>query len=69
MMDQQHDFLFFRIPRELRDEIYHHYLWEENGSAHHAPSGTLRTIPSETFELSLNYMAHSKALNLDLSYT
>jgi len=29
-MDQLNS-LFFRLPRELRDNVYAHYVWEERG--------------------------------------
>jgi hypothetical protein len=34
----QHDLLFFRLPRELCDLVYTYYVWERQGDYHRVVS-------------------------------
>jgi hypothetical protein len=47
--------IFFRLPRELRDDIYAHYVWEEHGYHHDSSSGKLRRLDGAKVELSMSY--------------
>jgi hypothetical protein len=51
-IDQQ-QFPLFRLPRELRDEIYNYYTYDEEGLAYDYPSKTLKYANGQ--ELDLTY--------------
>jgi hypothetical protein len=51
-MDQQQS-LLFRLPRELREEVYYHYVWDENGYNHNPISATLQTSNNDAINLGL----------------
>jgi hypothetical protein len=51
-MDQQQS-LIFRLPRELRDEVYYHYVRDENGYSHNPISATLQTSNNDAINLGL----------------
>ncbi|KAK0655016.1 hypothetical protein B0T16DRAFT_362056, partial [Cercophora newfieldiana] len=47
-----------QLPRELRDQIYHDYLWVENGYVYDFDAGKLRmshTNPLSPIDLALIY--------------
>ncbi|KAL8872951.1 MAG: hypothetical protein Q9174_001513 [Haloplaca sp. 1 TL-2023] len=46
---------FFHLPRELRDTIYHYYLFEPEGYHYHLDSGKLRTKDNRSIDLNLMY--------------
>ncbi|KAI4672806.1 uncharacterized protein J4E78_001309 [Alternaria triticimaculans] len=50
----QHQSLLFRLPRELRDEIYHYYS-QATGYYYDSTSGKLRMDGGECIDLSLQY--------------
>jgi hypothetical protein len=54
-MNQQHDSLLFRIPCELRDEIYHYCVLEEDGYHHESTSEKLRLANRDPINLALQY--------------
>jgi hypothetical protein len=64
-MDQQHDSLLFRIPRELRDEIYQYYVLEEDGYHHDSVTGKLRIANGDPIDLSLQYSCKRVAAEMD----
>jgi hypothetical protein len=46
---------FLQLPRELRDEIYAHYLREETGYVHVAQTNKLQRADGRPIELALTY--------------
>jgi hypothetical protein len=44
---------FLQLPRELRDEIYAHYLWEETGYVHVAKTNKLQRADGRPIDLAL----------------
>ncbi|KAI4688133.1 uncharacterized protein J4E84_005061 [Alternaria hordeiaustralica] len=59
----QHQSLLFRLPRELRDEIYHYYS-QANGYYYDSTSGTLRMDGGESIDLSLQYTCKRTAAEM-----
>ena len=53
-MDQQHS-LIFRVPREIRDEIYFYYFWEKDGYLYDQSCRSLRKANRESVDLALGY--------------
>jgi hypothetical protein len=47
--------IFFRLPRELRAEVYNHYVWEEHGCHYDALAGKLRKIDGRPIDVALGY--------------
>ncbi|KAI4669564.1 uncharacterized protein J4E79_001609 [Alternaria viburni] len=59
----QHQSLLFRLPRELRDEIYYYYS-QANGYYYDSTSGTLRMDGGECIDLSLQYTCKRTAAEM-----
>ena len=59
----QHQSLLFRLPRELRDEIYHYYS-QANGYYYDTTSETLRMDGGESIDLSLQYTCKRTAAEM-----
>ncbi|KAI4704300.1 hypothetical protein J4E81_001366 [Alternaria sp. BMP 2799] len=59
----QHQSLLFRLPRELRDEIYHYYS-QANGYYYDTTSGILRLDGGECIDLSLQYTCKRTAAEM-----
>jgi hypothetical protein len=64
-MNQQHDSFLFRIPRELRDEIYHYYVNEDDGYHENSASGKLRLANGGSIDLSMQYTCKRVAAEVD----
>lgn len=64
-MNEQKESPLFRLPRELRDEIYHYYVLEENGYHHDATSDKLRQASGHPINLSLQYTCKKTATEMD----
>ncbi|KAF1849327.1 uncharacterized protein K460DRAFT_89135 [Cucurbitaria berberidis CBS 394.84] len=62
---EQHNSLFFRLPREIRHEIYGHYVWEERGYIFIPGSGKLRTTDGPPVDLALGYTCKRVAEEMD----
>jgi hypothetical protein len=52
---------FFRIPRELRDEIYEYYVLERHGYHHHLSTGKLSLANSAPIDLRLTHICRAIA--------
>lgn len=52
-MDLQRGCPFFRLPQELRDEVYKYYVYDEDGYFYDAPSGKLRLSGRRPIDLAL----------------
>jgi hypothetical protein len=55
MRDLQQQSPLFRIPRELRDEIYAYYAYDEEGLAYDYPTKRLKYASSRDFDLDLSF--------------
>ena len=64
-MNEQNESLLFRLPRELRDEIYHYYVLEEDGYHHDATSDKLRQASGRPINLSLQYTCKKTATEME----
>lgn len=51
----QRQSLLFRLPRELRDEIYSHYIRDQHGYIFNSRSNTIRTLGGQPPDLALGY--------------
>ncbi|KAF1840739.1 uncharacterized protein K460DRAFT_359315 [Cucurbitaria berberidis CBS 394.84] len=54
----------FRLPRELRDEIYAHYTFEENGYFHQIDTGKLYLADRQPIDLRLMYTCRAVAAEM-----
>ncbi|KAI4623519.1 hypothetical protein J4E80_003329 [Alternaria sp. BMP 0032] len=63
-MNEQNESLLFRLPRELRDEVYHYYVLEEDGYHHDATSDKLRQASGRPINLSLQYTCKKTATEM-----
>jgi len=52
-MNRNHS-IFFRLPRELRDEVYGHYVWEMHGYLLNPSNGKLRNVNWDFIDLALS---------------
>ncbi|KAI4669563.1 uncharacterized protein J4E79_001608 [Alternaria viburni] len=64
-MNEQNESLLFRLPRELRDEVYHYYVLEEDGYHHDATSDKLRQASGRPINLSLQYTCKKTATEME----
>jgi hypothetical protein len=64
-MNQHYNSLLFRISRELRDEIYHYYVDENDGYHHDSTSGKLRLANGDFINLSLQYICKRVASEMN----
>ncbi|KAI4962300.1 hypothetical protein J4E86_001332 [Alternaria arbusti] len=62
---EQHQSLLFRLPRELRDEIYEYYVQETNGYHYESNSGKLRMDSGERINLGLQYACRRTFAEMD----
>ena len=65
MITDQHQSLFFRFPRELRDEVYYYYVWEEQRYSHRTTSETLRATNGDAVRISLQCTCKRIAKEMD----
>jgi hypothetical protein len=56
---------FFRLPRELRDEVYAYYVSEEGGYVQEPTTRKLRTFHGKAIDLALNLTCKRIALEID----
>ncbi|KAL8957473.1 MAG: hypothetical protein Q9183_006049, partial [Haloplaca sp. 2 TL-2023] len=54
----------FHLPRELRNTIYHHYLFEPEGYHYHLESGKLRAKDNRSIDLNLMYTCSAIAAEM-----
>jgi hypothetical protein len=55
---------FFRLPLELREQVYFHYVYEPTGYHHEATSGKLRCADGRPLDLALQYTCRSIAAEM-----
>ncbi|KAF1965109.1 hypothetical protein BU23DRAFT_490703, partial [Bimuria novae-zelandiae CBS 107.79] len=56
---------FLRLPRELRDEVYFHYVYERDGYFHDVQSNRLRTSTGAPIDLALMRTCKQVASEMD----
>ena len=62
---EQHQSPLFRLPREIRDEIYEYYAQETHGYHYDSSSGKLRMDSGERINLSLQYVCRRTFAEMD----
>jgi hypothetical protein len=53
--------IFFRLPQELRDEVYNHYVWEKEGYLYNSITRKMEKSNGQAIDIALNFTCKSIA--------